>query len=132
MQQLPRQPTERPRLLLVDDDAGARRALQLLLSGRGIEVRAYGAAADLLADPTALDASILVADYRMPGADGLDVLARLRERRWAGRALLITGYPEPGLRAKAQALGYERVLEKPLADAALLKAVDVLMSGPAK
>lgn len=122
----------RPRLLLVDDDPGARRALQLLLSGRGYEVRAYGAPRDLLADPLATSAVILVADYKMPDADGIQLISSLRARGWAGRALLITGFPEAGLAAKARSAGYAAVLEKPLVDAALVKAVDGLFGPGAK
>src|SRR3546814_15865794 len=47
---------ERPRLLLLEDDAGVRRSLQLLLRARGFDVRAYAAGAALLADPAACDA----------------------------------------------------------------------------
>jgi FixJ family two-component response regulator len=122
----------RPRLLLVDDDPGVRRALQLLLSGRGYEVRAYGAVRDLLADPLAPNAEVLVADYKMPDADGLNLILGLHERGWSGRALLITGFPEDGLAAKALSAGYERVLEKPLVDLALVKAVDGLLERPTK
>ncbi|MBO9707417.1 MAG: response regulator [Caulobacter sp.] len=125
-QPLPSSP-RRPRLLLVDDDAGARRSLQLLLSGRGLEVRAFGSGRDLLADPLACEAEVLVADYRMPDADGLELIVGLRKRGWSGRALLITGFPESGLHAKAASAGYERVLEKPLVDAALVRAVDGLL-----
>ncbi|HQR88626.1 MAG TPA: response regulator, partial [Caulobacter sp.] len=64
----------RARLLLVEDDPGVRRSLQLLLHGRGFEVRAYASGLALLADPTALDAVCLVSDYRMPEIDGLLIL----------------------------------------------------------
>jgi FixJ family two-component response regulator len=124
----PSRPLPRPRLALVDDDPGARRALQLLLTGRGFEVRSYGASQDLLADPHHDRAQVLVADYRMPGADGLELIAALRAKGWHGRALLITGYPEPGLRQKAVAAGYETLLEKPLADGALVAAVEALLA----
>src|SRR3546814_5720005 len=55
---------ERPRLLLLEDDAGVRRSLQLLFRARGFDVRAYAAGAALLADPAACDACCFIADYR--------------------------------------------------------------------
>lgn len=127
MQQSLASPPRKPRLILVDDDPGARRALQLLLSGRGLDVRSYGSGRDLLADPLAAEAEVLVADYKMPDTDGLALIEGLRTRGWSGRAVLITGFPEHDLRRRAQIAGYDRVLEKPLFDAALVKAVDGLL-----
>ena len=113
----------RARLLLVEDDPGVRRSLQLLLRGRGFEVRAYASGLALLADPTALGAVCLVADYRMPEIDGLLILRRLRELGWQGQALLITAFPSARLVDQALAAGYSRVIEKPLVEAALVDAV---------
>jgi FixJ family two-component response regulator len=104
---------DRPRLLLVEDDAGVRRSLQLLLRARGFDVRAYSAGAALLADPLADSAGCFVADYSMDDLDGLEVLSRLRSRGWTGPAVLITAFPTADLRERALASGFDEVLEKP-------------------
>lgn len=104
---------ERLRLLLVEDDAGVRRSLQLLFRARGFDVRAYAAGAALLADPLAESAGCFVADYSMHDLDGLEVLSRLRARGWSGPAVLITAYPSDDLKARALAEGFSEVLEKP-------------------
>lgn len=122
-QALPIKLEGRARILLVEDDPGVRRSLQLLLHGRGFEVRAYASGLALLADATALEAVCLVADYRMPEIDGLLILRRLRELGWRGQALLITAFPSAGLIDQALAAGYSRVIEKPLVEAALVEAV---------
>ncbi len=119
----------RARLLLVEDDSGVRRSLQLLLHGRGFEVRAYASGLALLADPTALGAVCLVADYRMPEIDGLLILKRLRDLGWRGQALLITAFPSARLVDQALAAGYSRVIEKPLVEAALVEAVERALGG---
>ncbi len=123
------EPPDRARLLLVEDDPGVRRSLQLLLRGRGFEVRAYASGLALLADPTALDAACLVADFRMPEIDGLSILGRLRERGWQGRALLITAFPSEHLVEQALAAGYSQVIEKPLVEAGLVEAVERAVAG---
>jgi len=123
IQALPIKLEGRARILLVEDDPGVRRSLQLLLHGRGFEVRAYASGLALLADPTALEAVCLVADYRMPEIDGLLILRRLRDLGWRGQALLITAFPSDGLIDQALAAGYSRVIEKPLVEAALVEAV---------
>jgi FixJ family two-component response regulator len=112
-EQIARSKPQRPRLLLVEDDAGVRRSLQLLLHARGFEVRAYSAGAALLADPLADEAGCFVADYSMDDLDGLEVLARLRARGWCGPAVLITAFATADLREKALACGFDEVLEKP-------------------
>lgn len=116
--------TRQARLLLVEDDPAVRRSLQLLLRGRGFEVRAYASALDLLADPTALSARGLIADFRMPEVDGFGVLEALRGRGWTGAALLITGFADERLAARALAAGFDRVFPKPLVDGAFLDAVE--------
>lgn len=110
---------DRPRLLLVEDDAGVRRSLQLLLRARGFDVRAYSAGAALLADPLADSAGCFVADYSMDDLDGLEVLSRLRSRGWTGPAVLITAFPTADLRERALASGFDEVLEKPFREHAL-------------
>jgi len=121
---------QRKRVLLVEDDAGVRRSLQLLLHGRGFEIRAYASGLALLADPTALGAVCLVADYQMPEIDGLLILKRLRDLGWQGQALMVTAYPSPSLVERALAAGYSRVLEKPLVDSALVDAVERAVARP--
>lgn len=113
----------RPRLLLVEDDAGVRRSLQLLLQAKGFDVRAYATGAALLADPSSDDARCIVADYSMDDIDGLEVLSRLRARGWKGPAVLITAYPSPALEERARAEGFNLVLEKPFRDHMLVETV---------
>lgn len=118
-----------PRLLLVEDDAAVRRALQLLLRARGYDVRAYAAGSALLADLDAQrQAVVLIADMKMPEVDGVTLLRALRSGGWQGPALLITGFPTAQVRAEAMAAGYARVLEKPLIEHALADAVDRLVA----
>ena len=120
----------RPQVLLVEDDHGVRRSLQLLLRGRGLDVRAYASGAALLADPRALSAACLVADYRMPEMSGFDVLRGLRDLGWKGRALLITGFPSAELVAQARQAGFGHVVEKPLVDSVLVEAVERMIRQP--
>lgn len=114
----------KPVLLLVDDDDGVRRSLHLLLQFRGYEVRSFASAAPLVGDEAALDAVCMVADHRLPDGDGVDVLERLREAGWSGRAVLITGFPSADLRERAAHAGFSAVLEKPLRQHELLKALN--------
>lgn len=113
----------RPLVLLVEDEDAARRSLQLFLTGQGYRVRAFSAAATAIAEPSPGEASLLVADYRLPDGDAISLLAALRQRGWQGRAILVTGYGSERLKGMAHAAGFEAVIDKPLRHNDLLSAL---------
>lgn len=119
---VPEQPG-RPVMLLVEDEPAVRRSLQLILQGNGFDVHSYGSGAALLADPSARYARGIVADYRLPDSDGLTILRGLKAAGFDGHAILITAFGSAQLSAQAEAAGFDRVLEKPLADRLLSEAV---------
>ncbi|MBX9816287.1 MAG: hypothetical protein A4S12_05535 [Proteobacteria bacterium SG_bin5] len=103
----------RPQLLLIEDDEDVRRSFQLLLQGHGYDVRAFAAARPVITGDHSLF-DVMICDYRLPDGDGLDVLRAMRAAGWQGRAILMTGFSDPRLRAAAHECGFEAVLEKPL------------------
>jgi FixJ family two-component response regulator len=119
---------ERPRLLLVEDDTPVRRSLQLLLQSRGYDVRAYRCGAGLASDPEALRAACLVTDLVLPQCDGIGLLGELRRAGWAGPAVLITGRLDEEARARAEEVGFDQVLVKPLPHSMLTGCLARLLS----
>jgi CheY-like chemotaxis protein len=117
-------PPERRTLLLLEDDDGVRRSLEMMLRNRGYDVHAHAAADALLADPATDAATLLVSDYRLPGMDGLAMIAVLRQRGWRGRAVLITASMSATLRKRALSSGFDAVLEKPMLPNALIAALE--------
>jgi len=114
----------RPQLiLLLEDDAGVRRSLHLMLRAHGFAVHAHESAVLLLADPAIPEAEFLIADYQLVDGNGVEVLRALRATGWRGRAILVTGTASPALRAEALAAGYADVLEKPLQPHDVLNAL---------
>ena len=116
----------------MEDDAGVRRSLQLLLIGQGYEVRAYPFASGLASDPEALKSQCLVADLVMPDSDGVALLRQLRQAGWAGRAVLISGHLDDCWKRRARDEGFDAIFEKPLADSALSECIARLMPAPAE
>lgn len=116
-------PPVRPMLLLVEDDDGVRRGLQLLLQGQGFDVQAFASAHAALADPAVPAAHYLVADYALAEGDGIALLTALRGRGWNGTAVLITAFASADLRAAASAAGFVAMLDKPFRDDDLLRAL---------
>ena len=106
--------SHKPAVYVVDDDAGVLGSLRFLLETDGFEVRTFRSGTALLnaAQPTGVDC--LVIDYKMPDMNGLDLVGLLRSNNIAAPVILITGYPDENIAARAAAVGIEHVLLKPL------------------
>lgn len=77
---------------VIDDDSIVTTALELGLRAHGLRVTVHPSAEQALADPGIEQADFYVADYRLPGMNGIDLLDALQKR--AGRPLrttLLTG-----------------------------------------
>jgi len=104
----------KPTIYVVDDDAGVLGSLRFLLETDGFEVKTFRSGMALLnaAGPDGIDC--LVIDYKMPDINGIDLVGRLREHNVAAPVILITGYPDANIFARAAAAGVEHVMLKPL------------------
>ncbi len=110
-------------VIVVDDDAAVRDSLKFALELEGMNVRVYEGGAELLADAGGLRRGCLVVDYSMPVMNGLELVHRLRACKVRLPAILITGKADDGLRSRAAGAGFRLVLEKPLADGALVDGI---------
>jgi|SoiMethySBSTD1v2_1073268.scaffolds.fasta_scaffold4262609_1 CheY-like chemotaxis protein len=110
-------------VLVAEDDPGVRAYLLAALSGAGHTVLECADGVAALAAARAARPSVVVADLRMPGLDGLN-LARLIKADpdlSATRVVLLSG--ERAGEAAALAAGADDFLVKPVRLAALLAAV---------
>ncbi|MBV8700546.1 MAG: response regulator [Bradyrhizobium sp.] len=116
-------PCCKPTIYVVDDDAGVLGSLRFLLETDGFEVKTFRSGMALLnaAAPDGIDC--LVIDYKMPDINGIDLVGRLREHHVAAPVILITGYPDENILARAAAAGVEHVLQKPLLGDGLVKEI---------
>ena len=112
-----------PTVILVDDDAAARRSLRILLEAQCYRVRDFSSGLGALgAEPDGTELCLIV-DYIMPDLDGLKVLVELRRSGWTVPAYLITGHYQHDLLTRARAAGYGDVFAKPLQNGALLSVL---------
>ena len=118
-----------PLVCVVEDDAAVRNALKFSLEVEGMAVRLYDGAASLLGDPRLPSCRCLVVDFRMPVMDGLELVGVLKTREIAAPVIMITGQATRDLRRRAEKLGVRGVIEKPLPDGELLKAVQAAIAG---
>jgi two-component system, LuxR family, response regulator FixJ len=106
-------PPRKPMIYIVDDDYDVRTSLQFLLETEGFDVRTFRNGAALLGSSTRNRADCLVVDYKMAELDGLELATRLRRLEVLTPIILITGYPDDSISAKATSIGVRHVLLKP-------------------
>jgi two-component system NtrC family response regulator/two-component system response regulator HydG len=102
------------RVLVVDDEANAAAALEKLLRQDGYEVaRANDGAAALNLLET-FEADVVLTDLRMPGMDGLEVLAKVKDIRPDALVIVMTAYGTVKTAVQAVKMGAEDYLSKPI------------------
>jgi FixJ family two-component response regulator len=114
--------TNRPLVVLVEDDPAVLHALAFAFETEGYDVDAFARAEDVLERLPLGGGLCLVIDEKLPRLKGLDLLALLRERGVSAPAIIITSNPPDHTRRRAAAAGVE-IVEKPLMGDALAQKV---------
>jgi DNA-binding response OmpR family regulator len=117
----------RPRVLVVDDELGVRRALQRGLTAEGMEVMvaADGPSALEMARTGAYD--VIVLDIMLPGLSGYRVLQRLRAERVRTPVLLLSAKDGEVDQADGLDLGADGYLVKPFSFVVLVAQVRAML-----
>lgn len=117
-------------VIVVDDDAAVRQSLKFALELEGLNVRLYGGADELLAEPDLPANGCLVIDYYMPKMNGVELVDRLRRRLVTLPAILITARATDDMRRSAARSGFRQVIEKPLEDGTLVDSIRGALAVP--
>ena len=110
-------------ILIVDDEAGVRASLTGILSDEGYLVEAVESGEAALAALESRRYDLVLLDVWLPGADGLEVLARVRATDTELPVLVISGHGTIETAVKAVRLGAQDFVEKPLSLEKTLLAV---------
>ncbi len=110
-------------VFVVDDDGATRDAVKLLLSNAGFRVKTYASARTFLDSLSPADEGCLVTDVRMPGMNGLEMLARLAAVGSKLPAIVITGQGDIPMAVGAMQAGAVDFIEKPVEAATLLASL---------
>ena len=122
-------PPARKRIVLVEDDVAIRRALQMLLTSEGYEVRSYAKVGGIARDPEVLSAHFLIADLILPDNNAFCLIEDLKAAGWSGAGILVSGYLTPERISLASRAGFSRVIAKPFREAELSRALTELGRG---
>ena len=102
------------RILIVDDEVNARTALVELLRDEGYAVEAAADAFKALGKVADFAPDLVVTDLKMPGMDGLQLLAKLREGDPDLPVIVMTAFGEVETAVKAMRSGARDYLSKPV------------------
>jgi len=118
------------RILLVEDDELIRESLALFFASADCPIETRESAEAALSEIAPFD--IVIADYRLPGKDGIALLRELDGALPAPpRKVLLTAYMSEEVLAQAFRLGITEFIEKPFSTADLEEALHRLLTRPA-
>lgn len=121
------------RILILDDEPAIVVSTSRYLRSHGFEVHSASELEEAEALLANLSYALVIADLRLTGvhgAEGLEVVAYVREHCPWTRTILLTAYGSPELERVARDRGVDAVLHKPLPLPDLAQAVFALVGGP--
>ncbi|WP_457572679.1 sigma-54-dependent transcriptional regulator [Desulfolithobacter sp.] len=111
-------------ILIVDDEPNYQIVLSELLREEGHEVFTADSGTEGLPIVRDTDLDLVISDMKMPGMDGIEFLARIKELNKDLPVILITAYAEVEKAVEAMRLGAFTYLAKPFSNEQLLAAVN--------
>ncbi len=127
-----RPPRSRRLVLVVEDDAGLRDSIRVLLESVGFLVSTAANAGEAIGEVSAQRPDVILTDIYMPQGDGYELIAAMRSFgedipivAMSGSAFQFGFTDHLGM---ARRLGAEATIEKPFRAAALVETVDRAMT----
>lgn len=113
-----------PSIAVVEDDDSVREATIGLLRSHGFIAKGFASADEFLRSNSIRITSCLIADVQMPNMSGLALYGHLVAIGAPIPTILMTAYPDAGVRARALSAGVTGYLTKPFSEKELLDCID--------
>jgi two-component system nitrogen regulation response regulator NtrX len=104
----------KPRILVIDDEAAIRESLRMILEYEGFEMAGASGGEEGIRFVEREAPDLVFLDVKMPGMDGLEVLARLKAIAESMPVVIISGHGTVSTAVEATKRGAFDFLEKPL------------------
>ena len=121
-----------PTVFIVDDDAGVRSSIRMLLRSIGIAATPLASAQEFLAAFNPAQPGCLVLDIRMPAMSGMDLQQQLNLRGATMPVIFITGHGDVPMAVEAMQHGAFDFLQKPFRDHDLIDRIQKALARDAE
>ena len=115
------------KILIVDDEKNVRLNYRMTLETEGYTIFEAVSGAAALEELVGRSFDLAILDMRMPGMDGLELLAKMREFGIGVPAMIVTAYSDVPHAVKAMKLGAIDFLQKPLQPEELRRIVTEIL-----
>ncbi|CAH1659809.1 Response regulator receiver domain-containing protein [Chelatococcus asaccharovorans] len=113
-------------ILIVEDDKAVRDSLRMVLEIYGYAVEVFASGEALLTYKGLGGSRCVILDVNLPGASGLETLARMHSEKIAVPAIVVSGRANRDARAQAEKLKALAFFDKPIDIDALLSTLHAL------
>jgi two-component system chemotaxis response regulator CheY len=112
------------KVLIVDDNAGTREMIKVVLHNIGHTVAGEAENGDEAIKAYAeLKPDVVLLDVIMPGKSGVEVLAELRKIDPAAKVVMVTAVDQDSVNENLRSMGVAAIIYKPFAIADFVKAL---------
>lgn len=101
------------KFLLVDDDEWIRDSLRLFFEAEGCHIVALETAEEAMETLNGQNYDIIIADYKLPGMDGVEFFRRIQSSHPDTIKILITAYKSEVVVSEARKAGVQHLIAKP-------------------
>ncbi len=116
------------RVFVIDDDDAVRDSTTFLLQSEGYEVEAFSSGSAFLESVSPSYKGCVITDVRMPGINGVELIAQMRKKSIPLPVIVVTAYADVPLAVQAMKLGASDLLTKPFDIDALLAALEAALN----
>ena len=102
------------KILVVDDEEGARELFNIILSDEGYDVSLANSGEEALDMFKNGQFNLMITDIKMPTMDGIQLLQEIRKTGSKTDVIMVTAYGEVESYLKAMSLGAAEYINKPI------------------
>lgn len=113
-----------PRILVMEDDESISAALEMILAEAGYEVEVAGSGEKALELFAQKPFDLIIADLKLPGISGMEVIKQVKEKNPKMEVVVITGVGTQPIADEALTLGAHEFLPKPFTDDQIKTAIE--------
>jgi FixJ family two-component response regulator len=109
---------------IIDDDSSIREAVKRLIKSLGYVAATFASVEEFLKSGHLHDTACLITDVQMPGMSGVELQSHLLANGHRVPVIMVTGFPEEGVRARALEAGAFGFLSKPFSEDSLIACLN--------